>query len=126
MVNLASPDSLSDQALAEIYPFAIKLAKDAGKLLLDSLHQRRRDSHDPPSSSGGGGNNEAAADDLELTEKLNAVDIVTKTDTEVEEFIHSSIATAYPTHAFVGEEMYSRGSSKEYVVTRAPTWIVDP
>lgn len=27
---------------------------------------------------------------------------------------------------FIGEETYSKGSSKQYLVTNAPTWIVDP
>jgi len=27
---------------------------------------------------------------------------------------------------FIGEETYSSGSSKEYLVTSAPTWIIDP
>lgn len=36
------------------------------------------------------------------------------------------MSKAYPTHAFIGEETYSKGSSKEYLVTDAPTWVVDP
>ena len=32
----------------------------------------------------------------------------------------------YPSHAFIGEESYSAGASKDYLVTDAPTWIVDP
>ena len=45
---------------------------------------------------------------------------------DVEAFIHSSIQQKYPTHDFIGEETYSKGSSKQYLVTNAPTWIVDP
>src|SRR5262249_769291 len=29
-------------------------------------------------------------------------------------------------HAFIGEETYSKGSSREYMVKSGPTWIVDP
>lgn len=46
--------------------------------------------------------------------------------TEVEEFIHASIQKRYPSHAFIGEETYSKGSSKDYLVKNEPTWIVDP
>lgn len=45
---------------------------------------------------------------------------------DVEKFIHESVAHKYPTHAFIGEESYSAGSSRDYLVTEAPTWIVDP
>ncbi|KIW96299.1 uncharacterized protein Z519_03368 [Cladophialophora bantiana CBS 173.52] len=108
--------TLSDEELAETYAFAIQLGKDAGRILLDSLHKRRRDE-----------NEDGPGEELlVIQEKLNAVDIVTETDTRVEEFIHSSIARKYPAHAFVGEEMYSQGSSKEYLVTDKPTWVVDP
>ena len=53
----------SDLNLDEIYQFAIQLGKDAGKLLQDAAQQRM---------NGG--------DQLEEVEKLNSVDIVTKTD----------------------------------------------
>lgn len=49
--------------LDEIYQFAIQLGKDAGKSLQDAAQQRM---------NGG--------DQLEEIEKLNSVDIVTKTD----------------------------------------------
>lgn len=44
----------------------------------------------------------------------------------MEEFIRSTIRKRYPTHAFVGEESYSKGSSRVYLVQDGPTWIVDP
>ena len=44
----------------------------------------------------------------------------------MEAFIHSAIQRKYPNHSFVGEETYSKGSSKEYLVTDDPTWVVDP
>lgn len=105
-----APEQERQLNLDEIYPFAIQMARDAGALLIAALDARRTglDVHDVPE------------------EKLNAVDIVTKTDMEVEAFIHSTIAKAFPTHAFVGEETYSKGSSKEYLVGDEPTWIVDP
>ncbi|KAK5464837.1 hypothetical protein LTS15_001400 [Exophiala xenobiotica] len=113
---------ISDADLSEIYPFAIQLGKDAGAILLDTVQKRRRDTVDGENQD----QNDATVEAPVMEEKLNAVDIVTKTDTEVEEFIHSSIQKRYPSHAFVGEESYSKGSSKEYLVTNAPTWVVDP
>ncbi|KAG9767752.1 inositol monophosphatase, partial [Aureobasidium melanogenum] len=111
---------VSDAELSEIYPFAIRLARDAGEILLDSLEKRRLDAADGENA------NAAAHQELLMEEKSNAVDIVTATDSEVEEFIHSSIQKRYPSHEFVGEESYSKGSSKEYLVTNTPTWVVDP
>lgn len=115
MASLSSTSTTSstephDIDLDEIYPFAIQLAKDAGALLTRALETRCTASYNPNAPQ----------------EKLNAVDIVTQTDTEIESFIHSSIAARYPTHAFIGEETYSSGSSKEYLVGDGPTWIVDP
>jgi myo-inositol-1(or 4)-monophosphatase len=119
-------DIPSDE-LASIYTFAIQLGKDAGKILLDNLYARRRDEDAATATATTAAAAAAAPSELVMQEKLNAVDIVTETDVQVEEFIHGSIAARYPGHAFVGEEMYSRGSSKEYRVgDDQPTWIVDP
>ncbi|EFY96657.1 inositol monophosphatase family protein [Metarhizium robertsii] len=101
---------MDDHQLTEIYAFAKKLGKDAGQMLLDSAWSRIK----TPSSDGN------------FQEKESSVDIVTKTDHAVEEFIRQSIITRFPDHSFLGEESYSAGSSKEYLVTSAPTWIVDP
>ena len=122
----AGQSTISDDGLSEIYAFAMKLGKDAGKLLLDALHARRRDTHELASKTTEDSPSPGVPEDLVVHEKLNAVDIVTKTDTEVESFIHDSIAARYPDHAFIGEETYSRGSSRDYLVTDEPTWIVDP
>ncbi|KIX02091.1 uncharacterized protein Z518_08030 [Rhinocladiella mackenziei CBS 650.93] len=119
---------ISDTELGEIYSFAIQLGRDAGAILLDSLQKRRRDESDLVGDT---------PEELVMEEKLNAVDIVTKTDIGMFESpliaVPASIMTEsagiskkYPSHAFVGEEMYSQGSSKAYLVTNAPTWIVDP
>ncbi|ETN45654.1 uncharacterized protein HMPREF1541_09486 [Cyphellophora europaea CBS 101466] len=108
----SSADSISDGELEDIYRFAIQLGRDAGQMLLDGLQRRR--------SLGAEGMPEAQV------EKLNAVDIVTQTDHDVEAFIHKSIRERYPTHEFVGEETYSAGATRDYLVTDRPTWIVDP
>ncbi|KAI3394601.1 hypothetical protein diail_2524 [Diaporthe ilicicola] len=101
---------ISDKELDEIYAFAVQLGKDAGKMLMDAARLRM--------ATGGAAH--------ESVEKENAVDIVTKTDTDVEAFIHSSISKKYPTHKFIGEETYSAGSTKEYLINDEPTWCVDP
>ena len=53
----------SDLDLASIYTFALQLGKDAGRLLLEAAQRRM-----------------SGADQLVEEEKLNSVDIVTKTD----------------------------------------------
>ena len=104
---------LSEPELDEIYSFAIQLGKEAGEILLQGL-ERRRIGHEE---------GVIASEDFE---KLNAVDIVTQTDNDVEEFIRLSVAKRYPSHSFLGEESYSKGSSKEYLIKDDPTWVVDP
>ncbi|KAK2598221.1 hypothetical protein N8I77_011647 [Diaporthe amygdali] len=101
---------ISEKELDEIYAFAVQLGKDAGKMLMDAAKLRM--------ASGGAAH--------ESVEKENAVDIVTKTDTDVEAFIHSSISKTYPSHKFIGEETYSAGSTKDYLINDEPTWCVDP
>ncbi|KUI59664.1 Protein QA-X [Cytospora mali] len=103
---------ITEKELDEIYAFAIQLGKDAGKMLMDAAKLRM--------ASGGA---------QESEEKESAVDIVTKTDTDVEAFIHNSISKRYPHHKFIGEETYSAGQSKSYLIDPAdpqPTWCVDP
>ncbi|KAJ0306412.1 hypothetical protein COL516b_004871 [Colletotrichum fioriniae] len=101
---------ISDAELREIYDFAVQLGKEAGEMLMTAARSRW----------GSGGETQA------FTEKDNSVDLVTKTDTEVEAFIHTSVAKKYPTHNFLGEETYSAGASRDYLVDERPTWIVDP
>ncbi|KAF4551740.1 Inositol monophosphatase-like protein 2 [Elsinoe fawcettii] len=121
---------LSESEIDEIYAFAIQLGKDAGQMLLDGMLARM-------------GGRAAQAN----VEKDSSVDIVTKTDEgmhfifllflrsyivslltlpDVESFIHTSISKKFPSHQFIGEESYSKGASKTYLLTPSPTWIVDP
>jgi myo-inositol-1(or 4)-monophosphatase len=65
-------DEITEAELSEIYKFAIQLGKDAGAILLESLQKRRRDGQDQEKQE--------AVEELVMEEKLNAVDIVTKTD----------------------------------------------
>jgi hypothetical protein len=64
---------ISDNELSGIYQFAIKLGKDSGAILLDNLLKRRRDAAHAQDDA-------AVPEELIMEEKLNAVDIVTKTD----------------------------------------------
>ncbi|KAI0188161.1 inositol monophosphatase [Xylaria flabelliformis] len=103
---------ITQQELGEIYDFAIQLGKDAGQLLMEFAKARWGD-------TGSGG-------EQLFSEKDNAVDIVTKADEDVEAFIKSSIEKKYPSHKFIGEETYSKGTSREYLIGSEPTWCVDP
>lgn len=103
---------MSDTELQEIYTFALDLGRRAGKILLDGVEKRC--------------GAESGRDMGNQQEKMNAVDIVTQTDLDVEAFVKDKILGRFPDHKFIGEETYSSGSSKEYLVTSSPTWIVDP
>ncbi|TKA83848.1 Protein qutG [Friedmanniomyces simplex] len=95
--------------LDEVYAFASQLGKDAGKILDDGWRRR---------AQGGG--------QAEHVEKESAVDIVTQTDEDVEAFVKTKISKRFPSHHFIGEETYSKGSSKDYLIGDEPTWCVDP
>uniref|UniRef100_A0A6B2LEA0 Inositol-1-monophosphatase n=1 Tax=Arcella intermedia TaxID=1963864 RepID=A0A6B2LEA0_9EUKA len=53
------------------------------------------------------------------------IDLVTKTDKEVEEMLMGAIRGRFPDHKFVAEENVSDGKGEE-VLTEAPTWLIDP
>ncbi|KAL5331812.1 hypothetical protein ACEPPN_001350 [Leptodophora sp. 'Broadleaf-Isolate-01'] len=103
---------MTDAELQDIYTFALDLGRRAGKILLDGVEKRC--------------GAESGRDVGKQEEKMNAVDIVTQTDLDVEAFVKDEILGRFPDHKFIGEETYSSGSSKEYLVTSSPTWIVDP
>ncbi|EPE24947.1 Carbohydrate phosphatase [Glarea lozoyensis ATCC 20868] len=104
--------TLSKSELEEIYNFALDLGRRAGQILIEGVDKRTGE------ASGRGDNVEV--------EKVNAVDIVTQTDLDVEAFVKDEITKKYPSHSFIGEETYSSGSSKEYLIKDDPTWCVDP
>ncbi|CAF3462659.1 unnamed protein product [Fusarium graminearum] len=104
---------MDSQQLSEIYAFAVQLGKDAGDMLMAAA-QRRIDGHGTSSTT------------VSYVEKENSVDLVTKTDNDVENFIRTTVASKYPEHGFLGEESYSTGASRTYLVDDKPTWVVDP
>ncbi|KAF5665713.1 QA-X [Fusarium denticulatum] len=104
---------MEQQELDDIYAFAVQLGKDAGDMLMAAA-QRRIDGSGQSSSA------------VSYVEKENSVDIVTKTDNDVENFIRTTVLSKYPNHGFLGEESYSAGASRTYLVEDKPTWVVDP
>lgn len=78
--------------LPAIHAFAIKLAKEAGALILSSSSSRAA---------------QTASTAVEL--KKNRVDLVTATDQAVEKFIKDEIAKTFPDHSFIGEESFAGG-----------------
>ncbi|KAN0106101.1 inositol monophosphatase [Hyaloscypha variabilis] len=104
--------TFTEAELKDIYTFALDLGRRAGKILVDGVEKR----------TGAAG----ARDMGKQEEKMNAVDIVTQTDLDVEAFVKDEINRKYPDHKFIGEETYSAGSSKQYLIDASPTWVVDP
>lgn len=104
---------LTQEELDDIHAFAIDLGRQAGQMLMAAAKLRM-------------GDERATTEQKEHVEKENAVDLVTETDEDVEAFIKNKISTKYPHHKFVGEEAYSKGSSREYLIRDEPTWCVDP
>ncbi|KAF5530152.1 QA-X [Fusarium mexicanum] len=121
---------MEQHELDDIYAFAVQLGKDAGDMLMAAA-QRRIDGSGQSSST------------VSYVEKENSVDIVTKTDNgipslyphvhglrtdcpDVENFIRTTVLSKYPDHGFLGEESYSAGASRTYLVEDKPTWVVDP
>ncbi|ORY10433.1 inositol monophosphatase [Clohesyomyces aquaticus] len=101
----------SREELGDIYAFAVELGKQAGQMLLDAAKLRMGD---------------GSKEEKEHVQKENAVDLVTETDEDVEAFIKGRILEKYPSHKFVGEESYSKGTRRDYLIDDSPTWCVDP
>ncbi|KAI5476390.1 hypothetical protein MNV49_007768 [Pseudohyphozyma bogoriensis] len=99
---------MSAPDLAEIYEFAIKLARTGGDMISASSSNRSANS------------SSTSAD----ATKKNRVDLVTETDQAVEAFVKEQISKSYPDHSFIGEESYAAGEIA--TLTDAPTWICDP
>ncbi|KAF8314053.1 inositol monophosphatase, partial [Clavulina sp. PMI_390] len=97
-------------SLLQIHTHAITLARQAGSYLRRENNRWRR-----------------LAKQRESVKKAeNAVDLVTESDVEVERMIREGVKERWPEHAFIGEESYSAGEEKRFLLTDAPTWIVDP
>lgn len=94
-MNVMSSDEI-DRIYKSVYPLALK----AGEILLEGFKSEK-----------------------DYSMKSAFYDVVTKYDTNIENFLFSEIGKLYPNHKFIGEE------SAEKVVTQLtnePTWIIDP
>ncbi|KAK4700417.1 hypothetical protein P7C70_g5831, partial [Phenoliferia sp. Uapishka_3] len=90
--------------LAELHTFACQLSIDAGSYLRDQALAR--------ASRARG----AVKTDLELTIKENAADLVTQADLHAEAMIMGAIRERYPQHKIIGEESYSAGQEKRFLL----------
>lgn len=57
---------------------------------------------------------------LDISEKLNAFDVVTTADKESERYLIGKIRTAYPDHSILSEESGSESREEEW------RWVIDP
>lgn len=57
--------------------------------------------------------------------KANERDLITKWDRAVERMLVSGIRKVFPEHEIISEEG-TEGTAKSWVLTDAPTWIIDP
>ncbi|XP_036374929.1 inositol monophosphatase 1-like [Megalops cyprinoides] len=80
---------------------AVAVARKAGEIIRDALQN-----------------------DMKIMCKSSSVDLVTKTDQQVEQFIFDSVREKFPTHSFIGEESVAAG--QPCTLTDNPTWIIDP
>ncbi|GAA6060632.1 hypothetical protein JCM10212_006383 [Sporobolomyces blumeae] len=97
---------------SELHVFAATLAIQAGSYLRDQALAR---------TQGAG-----AAFDESISIKENAADLVTHADMHAEQIISDAIRERYPDHKIIGEESYSAGQEKRFLLDDDPTWIIDP
>ncbi|GAA6030612.1 hypothetical protein JCM8097_006236 [Rhodosporidiobolus ruineniae] len=110
---MSSP-SAADLDLPTLHRFACELAVTAGSYLRDQAIARTY----------AGGASTAFGDSIQIKE--NATDLVTRADKHSEEMISGMIKERYPTHKIIGEESYSAGQDKRFLLGNDPTWVVDP
>ncbi|GAA5852004.1 hypothetical protein JCM8547_000124 [Rhodosporidiobolus lusitaniae] len=111
---MTSPSIPSDLDLASLHRFAAELSIIAGSYLRDQALARTT----------AGGASQAFGDSIQIKE--NAADLVTRADTHSEQMISGLIRERYPGHKIIGEESYSAGQEKRFLLDNDPTWIIDP
>ncbi|GAA5947858.1 hypothetical protein JCM3765_001113 [Sporobolomyces pararoseus] len=97
--------------LKELHTFAARIAIEAGSYLRDQAIQRMQ-----------GGR----SFDESISIKENAADLVTHADMHAEMLISNAIRETYPSHKIIGEESYSAGQERRFLLDDEPTWIIDP
>ncbi len=81
----------------ELEAFAVELAKNAGKILIEFQQKTKI-----------------------VTQKTNSLDFATEADLASEKYIRSEITKRFPSHGILGEERGVTNSESDYI------WIVDP
>ncbi|GAA5915501.1 hypothetical protein JCM6882_007911 [Rhodosporidiobolus microsporus] len=104
----------ADLDLPALHRFAAELSIQAGAYLRDQALAR----------TFAGGASHALDDSIQIKE--NAADLVTKADMHSEQMISGMIRERYPGHKIIGEESYSAGQEKRFLLDDDPTWIIDP
>ncbi|KAK4047286.1 hypothetical protein OIO90_006247 [Microbotryomycetes sp. JL221] len=99
-VPQAEMDSLD---LSELHVFAATIAIKAGSYLRDEALARMS-------------RTQASQFDSSIAIKENAADLVTQCDLNAERLISDAIRLAYPTHKIIGEESYSAGQDKRFLL----------
>ena len=89
---------MDPQSLLERKEFAIELARQAGKTILESSKSLKK---------------------IELKDSF--ADLVTETDKGIEKFLFEELKRKFPNDRFIGEESMNK---EEW--TNEPTWIIDP
>lgn len=92
---------MKDGELHEAFDFTIELARRCGAIVKTAFSLPK-----------------------EIDLKSSAVDLVTKTDQEVEKTIIGAIKSKYPSHRIIGEESTAAGIP--VILTDEPTWVIDP
>ncbi|KAL4234992.1 hypothetical protein ACF0H5_006632 [Mactra antiquata] len=87
--------------IQEYFKHALMVAKEAGERVKTDFYRNKN-----------------------ISVKENFADLVTETDTAVEELIVAKLKQRFPDHKFIGEEAVSAGGHCE--LTDSPTWIIDP
>ena len=84
--------------LTEILEYAVKWAKEAGKIQLEYFR----------------------TSDIGIDTKSNIADVVTKVDKACEKYIVEQIRATYPDHGLLGEEGDSYNTTADWL------WVIDP
>ncbi len=88
---------MSISAYKELETFAVEMAIDAGKILLEYQHKAKI-----------------------VTQKTSSLDFATEADLASENYIRGEIGKRFPSHGILGEEQGVTNSESDYI------WIVDP
>jgi fructose-1,6-bisphosphatase/inositol monophosphatase family enzyme len=96
--------SFSNHTFASILDEVVKVAKEAGKIIMDAVNTNT---------------------DANVHLK-GRVDLVTDTDRKVEGYIISTLKEVFPSSRFLAEEEVSATEGDSEVLSADPTWIIDP